>query len=55
MRAYEPPPVFEAIQQLTLIGKFHKLFLFSPTEERIMIIVSLNFTKLYGKYRQVKI
>lgn len=50
-RAKESPPVFEAIQQLTLTGRFQKLFLFSPAEERIMIIAAVNFTKLYGKFR----
>ncbi|XP_023294631.2 uncharacterized protein LOC111677697 [Lucilia cuprina] len=50
-RVHEPAPIFEAIQQLTLTGRFQKLFLFSPAEERIMIVAAVNFTKLYGKYR----
>ncbi|XP_065356106.1 uncharacterized protein fs(1)M3 [Calliphora vicina] len=50
-RAHEPAPIFEAIQQLTLTGRFQKLFLFSPAEERIMIAAAVNFTKLYGKFR----
>ncbi|KAM7350998.1 female sterile (1) M3 [Cochliomyia hominivorax] len=50
-RAQEPVPVFEAIQQLTLTGRFQKLFLFSPAYERIMIVAAVNFTKLYGKFR----
>lgn len=54
-RAYEPPPIFEAIQQLMLIGKLQKLFLISSSKQRIMIIACVNFTKLYGKYRQVEI
>ena len=52
-RVHEPPPIFEAIQQLTLTGRFQKLFLFSPVEERIMIVAAVNFNKLYGKFRLV--
>lgn len=50
-RTQEPPPVFEPIQQLSLTGRFQKLFLFSPSEEHLMIAVAVNFTKQSAKLR----
>nr|XP_014086969.1 uncharacterized protein LOC106615318 [Bactrocera oleae] len=42
---------FEPIQQLTINGRFHKLFLISAGEEQIMLITAVNYTKLQSKLR----
>ncbi|XP_061394465.1 uncharacterized protein LOC133330021 [Musca vetustissima] len=47
-------PVFEAVQQLTLHGRFQKQFLISTEDNEIMLIASTTSTKLNGKIRTFK-
>ncbi|XP_054742436.1 uncharacterized protein LOC129247352 isoform X1 [Anastrepha obliqua] len=42
---------FQPIQQLTLNGRFRKLFLFNVAEERVMLLTMVNYTKLHSKLR----
>uniref|UniRef100_A0A0K8VMB4 Uncharacterized protein n=1 Tax=Bactrocera latifrons TaxID=174628 RepID=A0A0K8VMB4_BACLA len=42
---------FEPIQQLTINGRFRKLFLFSAHEGQIMLLTAVNYTKLQSKLR----
>ncbi|XP_011191954.1 uncharacterized protein LOC105218217 [Zeugodacus cucurbitae] len=42
---------FEPIQQLTINGRFRKLFLFNVAEGQIMLLTAVNYTKLQSKLR----
>ncbi|XP_067624092.1 uncharacterized protein fs(1)M3 [Eurosta solidaginis] len=42
---------FEPIQQLTIYGRFHKLFLCNSAEDRVILITAENYTKLQSKLR----
>lgn len=48
---HEMAPVFPPVQQLSLRGRFQKLFVFAPTENQLMIVALMNYSKLYGKLR----
>lgn len=42
---------FEPIQQLTINGRFRKLFLFNVADNQIMLLTAVNYTKLQSKLR----
>ncbi|XP_075152471.1 female sterile (1) M3 [Haematobia irritans] len=48
---FDIPPTFQPIQQVSIYGKLQKLSLISISNDEIMIIAAVNFSKLHGKIR----
>ncbi|XP_030379121.1 uncharacterized protein LOC115627546 [Scaptodrosophila lebanonensis] len=44
------PLRFELIQEFSLPGTFKQMHLIKATEERVLLLLAVNFTKLHGKY-----
>ncbi|XP_073822242.1 female sterile (1) M3 [Musca autumnalis] len=50
----EPAPLFPALQELTLNGRFQKLFLLNIADNEVVLIVTTAVTKLQGKVSTFK-